>query len=384
MFAANMSPVHRRRKSITRSVLFLYGLLAVAQTNPNPVRWQARYTLMYSDDIETIGPALGPAFTLEPAGSLTSAPSEVISGTVSIKGTNSGSGNTTFFQTNSSVLPLSPNHSYTVKFQYKILTAPSTFFYVQFLSYVAAAQSNFLKGATITGAAGDTGTITLSSTLGNYSDYVAFWSGGSNNAGAIAIDNIQIIDAATGNVIASENAERTGPTLKSGIQLQGGATVVTDPSLVISGKASLLLNNQGGLATDPSVIPIGADTVYTIKFDYQIVSPTTDNQVLHAAFQPAGTTDQQLQVTIPAMLKNAVSTGTFSTGAQTAGASSYVLKLFADPGASIVIDNIFVYRQDVLTQNAPPTNWSRQNGLRLVLLRQVARDSRRPIPPAAL
>ncbi|MBZ5676418.1 MAG: hypothetical protein LAP61_19425 [Acidobacteriia bacterium] len=131
-----------------------------------PSRWQAQYTQIYSDDIETIAPALTPALSLGPAGALTSNPAEVIAGNESIKGSYSGSGSSLpFLQTNSSVLPLAPNHTYTVKFQYKILTAPSTFFLVQFLSFVAASQNNFLSGATIMGETGTTGTTTLTAPL---------------------------------------------------------------------------------------------------------------------------------------------------------------------------------------------------------------------------
>ncbi len=323
------------------------------------MRWQAQYTQVYSDDIETTttAPTVGPAFSVGPAGSLTSNAAEVIAGNESIKGSYSGSGSSfPFLQTNSSVLPLAPNHPYTVTFQYKILTAPSNFFVVQFLSFIAASQSNFLSGAIMNGVAGTTGTITLTSTLGNYSDYVVFWNG--PTTGAISIDNIQIIDATTGKVIASENAEGTSQAPKPGIQSQG-ATVVTDPSLVISGKGSLLLNNQGGFVTNPSVISIGANTVYTIQFDYRILSPTTSSQVFNASFQPAGSADPQQQVTIPGMLKNAAARGRFSSGAQTAGASSYVLRLSVAPGASLIVDNIVIYRQDVTTQNAPPPTWSR-------------------------
>ena len=347
-----------RRLVALSCLLMLCSSGGMAQTALNPQRWQAQYTQVYLDDIETIAPALTPAFSLGPAGSLTSNPAEVIAGNESIKGSYFGSAsNTSFLQTNPSVLGLAANHTYRITFQYTILTAPNKPFYFQFFSQTAAAQQNFLAGVETTGAAGTTGTATLTSTLGNYSDYEGFWI--MEGTGAISIDNIQIFDAATGNAIASENAEGTGPTLKSGIQLQGAATVVTDPSSVISGKGSLLLSNRGGFVTDPSVIPIGANTVYTIKFDYRIVSPTTSNQVFSAWFQPAGTTDQQLQVTIPAMLKNATVTGTFSSGAQTAGGSTYVLELFAQPGVSLIVDNIFVYRQDVITQNAPPPTWNR-------------------------
>jgi hypothetical protein len=82
------------------------------------VRWQAQYTQVYSDDIETIAPALTPAFSLGPAGSLTSNPAEVIAGNESIEGSYSGpASNSAFLWTNPSLLPLTPNHSYKVTFQ---------------------------------------------------------------------------------------------------------------------------------------------------------------------------------------------------------------------------------------------------------------------------
>ncbi|MBZ5636021.1 MAG: hypothetical protein LAO55_23075 [Acidobacteriia bacterium] len=59
------------------------------------------------------------------------------------------------------------------------------------------------------------------------------------------------------------------------------------------------------------------------------------------------------------MLKNAKATGTFSSDAQTAGATFYVLKLSVSPGVSLVIDNIALYRQEVTTQDAAPPTWSR-------------------------
>lgn len=277
-----------------------------------PVRWQAQYTQVYSDDIETIAPILTPAFSLGPAGSLTSNTAEVIAGSESINGSYSGAAsNTAFLQTNPAVLPLAPNHSYTLTFQYKILTPPGNYFSVQFYSQTAGSQGNFLPGTTVPGGAGATGTVTLTSALGNFTDYYALWIIAS--AGAISVDNIQITeitDTATGKVIASENAEDTGPTLKSGLQLQG-ATVIADPSLVISGKGSLLLNNRGGFVTDSSVIPIGANTVYSIKLTIGFFRRPVD-VVFYAWLQPAGSTDQHSQVTIPATLKNAAVTGTFS------------------------------------------------------------------------
>src|SRR5690349_4986325 len=88
----------------------VFSLVAESQA---PIRWQAQYTQIYSDDIETTAPVLSPAFSVSPAGSLTSNPGEVISGNESIKGSYFGSAsNTSFLSTNPAVLPLTPNHSY--------------------------------------------------------------------------------------------------------------------------------------------------------------------------------------------------------------------------------------------------------------------------------
>jgi hypothetical protein len=158
--------------------------------------------------IDGNGPSLGPAFQLASTGSFTSNPNEVIDGSYSIKGSYTGTGTyTPYLETVPSVLPLTPNHPYQVTFLYKILTAPSNGFQVIFFSQTAASSNNFLPGFTIFGTAGDTGTVSLTNTLGPYSDYQAYWTIG--GTGTISIDDIQIIDVASGKVIATANAEAT-------------------------------------------------------------------------------------------------------------------------------------------------------------------------------
>jgi Hypothetical glycosyl hydrolase family 15 len=322
-----------------------------------PVRYQAQYTRIYFDDFETLAPSLGRGFVLDIAGSLTSSPSEVISGSESIKGSYSGSGTYTgFLHSDPSIIPLSPNHSYQVTFQYKILTAPDKGFEVLFYSPTGGAAGNFLPSVTITGAAGTTGTATLTNALGPYTDYVARWD--IEGTGAISIDNIQLIDTSTGKVIAAENAEGTAPTVGSGLQLQHGASVVTDPALVIGGKASISLANFGTVATAPAVVSLGANTTYIVEFPYLILNPGSGPTVLFAWFQPAGTTGEQFQVTLQTPLKNSAARGTFSTGAQTAGAGSWVLNLEATADSSVIIDNISIFRQDAEATSVAPSNWA--------------------------
>ncbi len=333
------------------------GLLAQRGTGPALTRYEAQYTPIYSDNVETVDPALAPGFVFGPAGAFTSNPSEVISGKRSIKGSYSGTATfTPYLQTSPSVIPLTPNHSYQVTFQYKILTAPSNGFQVLFFSQTGANQGNFLPSTTVAGASGSTGTATLTNTLSSYSDYGALWTIG--GTGAISIDNIQLIDVATGKVIATENAEGMAPTVGSGLQLQNGASVTTDPSRVIAGQGSILLADYGTVATAPVVVSLNANTTYIAEFQYRILNPGSGTTVLNIWFQPVGTTDPQFRVTLRAPLKNSPATGTFSTGALTAGAASYVLKISATADSSAVIDNISVLRQDAIATGAAPRNWA--------------------------
>jgi outer membrane protein TolC len=59
---------------------------------------------------------------------------------------------------------------------------------VLFLSQTGAAAGNFLPSVTITGQAGETGTSTLSVTLGPYTDYQVRWE--IQGTGAISVDDI--------------------------------------------------------------------------------------------------------------------------------------------------------------------------------------------------
>ncbi len=156
--------------------------------------------------IDGSGPSLGPPFELGSAGSLTSNPNEVIDGTYSIKGSYTGNGtHTPYLKIVPSALPLTPNHSYQVTFQYKILTSPSSGFEVLIYSNTAGAAGNFLPSVTISGPAGTTGAVTLTNTLGPYTDYQVLWTIGTT--GAISINDIQVINVASGQVIAAANAK---------------------------------------------------------------------------------------------------------------------------------------------------------------------------------
>ncbi|MGA2118174.1 MAG: hypothetical protein ABSH56_25910 [Bryobacteraceae bacterium] len=135
----------------------------------------------------------------------------MIDGSYSIKGSYTGANTyTPYLETVSSVLPLTPTHEYKVTFRYKILNTPTNGFETLFYSPTGGAAGSFLPSTVITGQAGDSGTATLTNTLGPYSDYEARWD--VPGAGAISIDDIEIIDVASGKVIASATAEPLLPS----------------------------------------------------------------------------------------------------------------------------------------------------------------------------
>lgn len=333
--------------------------LLIAQGSSSPSRWQAQYTQIYFDDVETLAPTLGAGFALYNAGSLTSNPAEEVGGTTSIKGSYSGTAQyTPYLHPDPAVIPLLPNHPYVVTFQYKILTPSSTGFDVLFSSPTGGAQGNFIPAVTISGAAGSTGTAMLSKTLGPFSDYNVSWQ--IDGTGAISIGNIQVIDGASNKVVATPSIG-SAPTLSSGLQLSNGGSVVTDPNLVLSGKASIQLSNFATISTVPGVVNLPGNGTYAVQFSYHMTSyGAADNpNTFFGWLQPVGSNDPALQVGIQGPLKNAPPTGTYFSGALAGPASSYMLYVTIGAGATVIIDNIAILRVDVSTTSTPPGSWSR-------------------------
>jgi hypothetical protein len=355
---------------VLRLLLALTLMFTAVQTaaifgqTPTLPRAVARYTAIYSDSVATTGPALGAGFVLESSGSLSANPSEVISGKSSIVGSYSGSGSyTTYVRTDPAVIPLLPNHAYRIVFQYKILTAANNSFgfEVLFLSQTALTQGSFLPSVTFNGAAGTTGTATLANVLGSFTDYQVRWN--IAGTGAVSIDNIQILDGATGSVVATENAETTSITVGAGLQVRNGASVTTDPAIVLQGKGSIRLTNYGEVATVPAAVQLVGSATYIVEFRYRILNYGSSDTPLQVRFQPTDNPSPSAAVLGQGMLKNAPATGKFSSGAMMAGAGSYVLIISAGPGSDIVIDDLVIFRQEVLQSGRLPASWSRLSSL---------------------
>jgi hypothetical protein len=138
-------------------------------------------------------------------GVLTTDPDVVISGESSILGTHAGDGSySPYLRTKKSILRFSPESTYTVKFNYRIVAEPDEGFELLFYSPVGGAEGNWLPSLVITGEAGETGSAELTSTLGPYTDYEVPWN--IIGTGSIAVDDIEVTDS-TGGLFAVENAE---------------------------------------------------------------------------------------------------------------------------------------------------------------------------------
>ena len=151
-------------------------------------------------------------------------------------------------------------------------------------------------------------------------------------------------------------ASPLGPAL----QLQTGASVVTDPSLTLAGnQATIRLKSYGTVATVPAALQLSGNTTYIVEFQYRILSYGTSDLVLGIGLVPSGDSDTKHWIPAGNMVKSAASAGTFSGGALTGNAASYVLTIGANSGNSdVVINRITIFRQDPAISSGLPASWS--------------------------
>jgi uncharacterized protein (TIGR03437 family) len=147
--------------------------------------------------------------------------------------------------------------------------------------------------------------------------------------------------------------------LGPGLQLQSGASVITDPTLVLPGSASVRLKGYAAIATNPAVIPLSGNTTYLVEFNYRILSYGTSDLVLGVGLSPPGDNNPQHFIPASNMFKSAPRSGTFSGGALTSTAGSYVFNISANSADSdVVINEIKIFRQDTAKTTTQPPAWA--------------------------
>jgi uncharacterized protein (TIGR03437 family) len=150
-------------------------------------------------------------------------------------------------------------------------------------------------------------------------------------------------------------AGKTG-NIGPGLQLLRGASVTTDPSLVISGKASIHMPPNSVVATNPPAVNMAGNTVYIVEFQYHILNRGSADDVLTFLMLPVGATNVSQGVEVSGMLKNAVESGTFSTGALTAQGAPWYFSILTSADSEVVIDNMSILLgQTVQFATAPPS-----------------------------
>jgi hypothetical protein len=226
---------------------------------------------------------VGKGWLLVSAGSVTSVPSEVISGGHSIRGSYSGSNPyTPFLYSDPTFIRFVPNGTYTISVSYRIITAGSGFEFGFFSASVGSAGP-FVPTQVISGGAGLRGTATLSSTLLNHADYQFGFK--IVTTGTIAIDDIRITNSA-GTLVASENAE--GPTLASGplkFQLSDGTTIVPDADAKVR---SVAVNDLNGDGYPETVLTLTAPRPSTTPIAPLVIESSARMRLATRDFFPSG------------------------------------------------------------------------------------------------
>ncbi|HLY17192.1 MAG TPA: IPT/TIG domain-containing protein [Bryobacteraceae bacterium] len=142
-----------------------------------------------------------------------------------------------------------------------------------------------------------------------------------------------------------------------GLQLLRGASVTTDPSLVISGKASIHMPPNTEVITNSPAVNMAGNTVYIVEFQYRILNRGSAVNPLTFLMLPVAATNLSQGVEVPAMLSNAEESGTFSTGALTAQDTSWYFSILTSVDSEVVIDNISILRGQTVQFTTPPPSF---------------------------
>ncbi|HTX37831.1 MAG TPA: hypothetical protein VME43_22535, partial [Bryobacteraceae bacterium] len=154
---------------------------------------------------------------------------------------------------------------------------------------------------------------------------------------------------------ASPGSNSAGP----GLVLWNGATITTDPAVVIGGNTSIRLTNGAYVSTDPAVVPLAGNSTYIVQLQYRLLSTGGSTMPLAVWFNPAGNATVSASVNGSPLLQNASVTGTFSSGAQLAGAASWVLNIGAGAGTDVAINGVTIFQQTAPPTSTQPPSWSR-------------------------
>lgn len=155
----------------------------------------------------------------------------------------------------------------------------------------------------------------------------------------------------------ADDVEAGTGSIGPGLQFPHRASVTTDPSLVISGKASIHMPPNAEVITNSAAVNMAANTVYVVEFQYRIVNRGSGVNILTFLMLPVSATNLSQGVEVSPMLKNAERSGTFSTGAFTAKDASWYFSILTTADSEVVIDNISVLQGQTVQLSTPPPSF---------------------------
>jgi hypothetical protein len=153
-----------------------------------------------------------------------------------------------------------------------------------------------------------------------------------------------------------ESAEERGSTIETpGLRIEGNASLTVGEA--IDGERSIVLSDPSTIQSMLTKMPLQPNTTYLFEYDYRVIHRGSGDVILWNEFRPEGPYDPNTRISARMMLSNVEEIGTFSGGAMMGEALNYALFIISTHEASIVIDNLTMYRLDVIPVTEQPLEW---------------------------
>lgn len=222
-----------------------------------------------------------------PAASYTTAAGETTNGSGSAKGTTTASGYTEFLYSKPSTISLLPLNHYTVTFDYRALASGTLYSLARTPTGTNVADRGYTEW---TLSAGESKTVSLSFSTGDFADYFLIW--GLKNGGSVSIDDIRIVNDYV-NVEGFESGSFAASSYTDGFSHYG--TISSAGAEVVNGSYSAVASNDGStpwfefVYSDPSKIRLQGGHTYKVTVAYrQLVAPQPGGFYYTLARTPSG------------------------------------------------------------------------------------------------
>ncbi len=211
-------------------------------------------------------------------GTISSSAGQVVNGSKSVLGYNTGSGYYEFLYSDKNKVQLEPNSTYRVSFNYKSLTAAAAGEYYYFLARTTSGGNQKDVGwVTWTGSEGEAGTKEFELKIGNHEDYFLIW--GIYGGGGLCVDDVKITKKYL-DFQNFESASFTATTYKPGYnnfgRLESSSDKLVNGNWSVYGYSDNTLQWYEFLYTDAAKIHLKGGRKYKVQISYrQVVAPVS-------------------------------------------------------------------------------------------------------------